>query len=125
MHLLFSRLHHGPVEIIDYDPALRADAACRKDGKVSGAAAHIYHPAPRLQLHHLHGCPLPQVMKAKAQQGVHEVIFSGDGVKMALHQVCLFLHRHLLKAKGSCFFTGNLFIEIFNVAVVGHCYVSE
>jgi hypothetical protein len=63
-------------------------------------------------------------MQAKAQQGIHEVIFSRYGVKMFLYQLHLFLCWHFLITKVRNFIVRCLIIWILGIAIICHAGVG-
>ena len=47
------------------------------DGQISRAATDIQHPITGRQVHHPNRKPLPEMMNAKAQKGIHKIIVFG------------------------------------------------
>jgi hypothetical protein len=88
-------LYHRAIEIIQDHPTRRTHVSGCQHREISGAPTHVDHRVPSPQPHHVHCSSFPKVMNTKAQDGIHQIVFSGNGTKMPLDPVNLFIYGNL------------------------------
>ena len=77
----------------------RPRPVAQSGGKIAGAAGHIQRPLPGPQAGQRQRESLPQPVRARRHQVVHQVVIAGDGVEHAAHAARLSRARNPLEAE--------------------------
>src|SRR3989338_4744314 len=104
---------HFHIYIVNNNSAVFADSLCHEHGDISSSSAYIYCRVAWFEACFFRHKPLPEPVRAKAHEVIHQIVFIGNRGEYLLHPVFLFRRRDYLVAEMCCIFLLHYFLSLF------------